>query len=663
MLENKLFEALLDVIPFKAYAVDTSTFEMVYANQMMRDPMYAPFESYCWEKVYGQTQMCSWCSVLKLQIRDKSELKEKYTCEFFDETDDKWLKAYDELMIWPDGREVKYSILVDITDQKEVQGDMLHTHAKLAMNAKHLKVTNKNLQITKLKLQKTINELEREKQKAEKATTSKSQFLANMSHEIRTPMNAVIGMTYLLGQTHLDEKQKNYLKKIDISSKNLLNIINDILDFSKIEAGKLELEYVNFSLIELLGSVEDIVSIKAVEKGLEFIIDYDTSKEHIYFGDPLRIGQILINLLGNAVKFTQNGQVILSIQNLQNNRILFEIKDTGIGLSEDQINRLFQSFTQANATISKQFGGTGLGLTISKELANLMDGDIVVESQSGVGSSFFVEIYLPQGDRGFIVKTNESFDDEYKNIDFNGAKILLVEDNHINQELIIALLENCGLEIDIANDGAEGIEKYNQNKNKYSLILMDIQMPIINGFEATTIIRKIDNNLPIIALTANAFQSDIEATKKALMDDHITKPIEIEKLYDVLKKYIPYTIVHNISNHLSDFNKAEQKKFTFIDLEVALKYLGGNKKLFLQVIQGFHSKYNDLMLLELDEANLYKSLHSIKGLCANIGDLKLYDMIAEFEKNPNDKLLKTISDRLTSVLEELYKIIQMQKKA
>ncbi len=662
MLENKLFEALLDVVPFKAYAVDTATFEVVYANQLMRETMFAPQEQYCWEKIYGQKEKCSWCSMSQLQLRNKTERKEKYTCEFFDETDDTWLKSYDELISWPDGREVKYSILVDITDQKAIQGDMLHSHAKLEMNAKHLKLINQNLQITKLKLQKTVNELEIEKQKAQNEATSKSHFLANMSHEIRTPMNAVMGMTYLLSQTQLDSKQKNYLKKIDISSKNLLNIINDILDFSKIEAGKFELERVDFSLIDLIANVYDIVSLKAFEKGLDFVIDYDSAQEHIYFGDPLRLGQILINLLGNAIKFTQKGSVTLHLINLKNDRVLFEIQDTGIGLSEKQIDKLFQSFTQANHTTSREFGGTGLGLTISKELAQLMDGDIAVESESGVGSSFFVEIYLPKGDKNLIVNNDEPFIEEDRNINFHGANILLVEDNHINQELILALLEHSELNIEIANDGVEAVEKYNQNKTKYTLILMDIQMPMMNGFEATAIIREQDRQIPIVALTANAFQSDIEATKNALMNDHITKPIEVKRLYEILKKYIPYDIEEVIETKSSQENTIEMKQLQYVDLEVALQYLGGNKKLFLQVIKGFYSKYSDIKLLDLDQEDLKKTLHSMKGLCGNIGDLGLYEMIEEFEKNRNDGLLEAIELRLINVLEELYRL-QTQKKA
>jgi hypothetical protein len=202
MLENKLFEALLDVIPFGAYAVDIETYEIVYANKQVRENMYAPQETFCWERLYGQEEICSWCSIDTLQRRGKTNNDEKFTCEFFDEVDDKWLKSYDELISWPDGRDVKYSILVDTTDQKETHGSMIKSHAKLAVRTKQVSKTNKNLQITKLTLQKTIRELEAQKIKAESATKAKSLFLANMSHEIRTPMNGILGMTHLVLMCH-----------------------------------------------------------------------------------------------------------------------------------------------------------------------------------------------------------------------------------------------------------------------------------------------------------------------------------------------------------------------------------------------------------------------------------------------------------------------------
>lgn len=665
MLENKLFEALLDVIPFKAYAIDVETYEVVYANRLMRETMYAPRETYCWEKVFGQTNICSWCSINKLQQRDKKQKHEKYSCEFFDETDDRWLKTYDELMNWPDGREVKYSILVDITDQKEIQGDMIKSHAKLAMHSKQLKVTNANLQITKLQLQKTVNELEEQTKKAELATLYKSQFLANMSHEIRTPMNAVMGMTYLLNQTNLDDKQKDYVKKIDTSSKNLLNLINDILDFSKIEAGKLELEKIDFKLEDVLLDVRNIVEQKAIDKGLDFKIIYNKNDENIYFGDPLRIEQILVNLLNNAIKFTHKGMVELSISNVSSNRVLFEIKDTGIGLSQEHINKLFESFTQADTSTTRKFGGTGLGLSISKQLSHLMDGEIYIESELNVGSNFMVELFLPKGNYTNVIVEYKEDESYFRNkcLELQGSSILLVEDNSINQEIIISLLENFEIEIDIANNGLEAVQLYLKNKDKYELILMDLQMPIMNGFEATQKIRALDKNIPIIALTAKAMTQDIDATKKAFMNDHLNKPIVVEKLYGVLSKYISKKINAEEIVLKDTIPKFDIPHFFNIDVQNGLLHCGGKKELYLKILNSFYNEYKDIKLDSLESGELKRTIHTLKGLSGNIGARILNDKLIQYEINNDSLPLLDIINELDKIIVELKGIKKTNYKA
>jgi signal transduction histidine kinase/CheY-like chemotaxis protein/HPt (histidine-containing phosphotransfer) domain-containing protein len=664
MLENKLFEALLDVIPFKAYAVDVETYEIVYANKLMRETMYAPRETYCWEKVFGQNAICSWCSINKLQQRDKKQKYEKYNCEFFDETDDRWLKTYDELMNWPDGREVKYSILVDITDQKEIQGDMIQSHAKLAMHSKQLKMTNANLQITKLQLQKIVNELEEQTKKAQLATISKSQFLANMSHEIRTPMNAVMGMTYLLNRTNLDDKQKDYVQKIDTSSKNLLNIINDILDFSKIEAGKLELDKIDFKLENLVGNVRNIVEQKAIEKEIEFTIIYNVHNQNVYFGDPLRIGQILVNLLNNAIKFTQKGRVELIISPVSSERVLFEVKDTGLGLSKEHIDKLFESFTQADTSTTRKFGGTGLGLSITKQLTHLMDGEIYIESELGIGSNFMVELLLPKGDDTKIaIETQEEISFlRDKCLELQGSHILLVEDNSINQEIIVSLLENFGVKIDIANNGLEAVQLYLQNKEKYELILMDLKMPIMDGFEATQKIRALDTKIPIIALTANAMTQDIDATKKAFMNEHLNKPIVVEKLYGVLNKYLSKKIKPEKIILKDMTTPCNIPDFCTIDSQKGLNHCNGKKELYLKILKSFYNEYQELQLETLESQELKRTIHTLKGLSGNIGASTLNLMLIQYEKDNDSLPLLEIVNELDKVIVELESLNKLPCK-
>ena len=651
MLENKLFEALLDVIPFGAYAVDVESYEVVYANKLMRENMYSPQGTYCWEKVFGQQQICSWCSINKLQQRDASKPKEKLICEFFDESDDKWLKSYDELMSWPDGRDVKYSILVDITDQKEIQGAMIKSHAKLAMHSKHLKTTNKNLQITKLKLQKTVNELEKQKIKAETATAFKSRFLANMSHEIRTPMNAVIGMSKLLGKTDLDDIQKRYLNKIESSSKILLNIINDILDLSKIEAGKLELEKIDFDLDDVIENLKNIIEYKVIEKNLQFnIINNLPEGENIFFGDPFRLGQMLLNLVSNAVKFTEKGKVELKISKADKERMIFEITDTGIGLDSAEIDKLFRSFSQADLTTTRKYGGTGLGLTICKEIAHLMDGDVTVESEKNRGSRFIIEVRLPKGDIENIkyIEEENLKNLEIKMKEIKNAHILLVEDNTINQEIITVLLKPYDIYIEIAADGEEGLSLYQNNPNKYDLILMDTQMPVMDGYELTRIIRESNKYIPIVSLSANAMQSDIEKTISAGMNEHLSKPIELDKLFGVLLKYIKTDSSKVLQN--------DQVKEQTLDKETALSYLNNNKELYDSILVQFFDKYKECDLKALDNSQLDMTLHTIKGLSKSIGALKLNNLLKIFEETKEKKLI----DSMERELKELLKLLETE---
>jgi signal transduction histidine kinase len=408
-----------------------------------------------------------------------------------------------------------------------------------------------NLLLNRITLYRTLIEHEQQlieaRDAAEAASRAKSTFLANMSHELRTPMNAIMGMTELALRLATDPKQRDQLSKVAQASEHLLHVINDILDISKIEADRLKLEQVNFKLGAVLEDLLSLMGQKALDKGLDIGVDVTPEvTQSALLGDPLRLGQILLNLVSNAIKFTDRGSIQVRVRiaecSARDCLLRFEVRDTGIGIGAEEQQRLFTAFEQADGTMTRRYGGTGLGLAISKRIARLMGGDIGVHSTPGQGSTFWFTARLGKTLGGVEPARAEaigSAEDRLKRL-YAGARILLAEDEPVNQEVSRELLEDVGLKVDLASDGAEAVAM--ARLTGYDLILMDMQMPKMNGLDATRAIRVIPGReyTPILAMTANAFDEDRKHCLDAGMNDHIGKPVNPEVLFECLYKWLSH---------------------------------------------------------------------------------------------------------------------------
>ncbi len=503
---------------------------------------------------------------------------------------------------------------------------------------------NHHLEVLEVQKNASVT-LKQAQQNAEAASKAKSEFLANMSHEIRTPMNAILGMLRLLQGTGLNTRQLDYTSKIEGAARSLLGLINDILDFSKVEAGKMELDQRPFHLDKLLDDLAVVLSANMRDKELEVRFEVDPEAPRYLLGDDMRLQQVLINLAGNAIKFTDKGEVLIRVRHIASHaqaaELEFSVQDTGIGIPQDKQQHIFSGFSQAESNTTRRFGGTGLGLSISKRLVALMGGDLQLRSVLGQGSTFYFSLNLAMVKPDEVAsvagsKASEPGTTAAKRL--QGMRLLVVEDNKINQMVADGLLSQEGAIVTLADDGRQGVDRLIASPQGFDAVLMDVQMPVMDGFTATRMIRGElgMGQLPVIAMTANAMASDRVACLDAGMNEHIGKPFDLDALVQLLLKQTGYSPTPgDVQPALVVLEPvaAAPVVISGADLEAAAARMGGDAKLLGAIMLTFAADLEKAPL-EFAEARSaddtrhgQRLVHTLKGLCATVG---LVELAAQF---------------------------------
>ena len=518
-------------------------------------------------------------------------------------------------------------------------------------------------------------ELEVARQNADAANAAKSAFLANMSHEIRTPLNAILGLTHLM-RKDASHVQAERLRKIDSAGRHLLSIINDILDISKIEAGRLQLDVEDFHLSSVIDNVVSIIREQAKAKGLTIETDPDSVPLWLK-GDATRIRQGLLNFATNAVKFTEQGTIRLSADLLEEDDeallVKFQVSDTGVGIAKEKLDRLFQPFEQGDISTTRKYGGTGLGLAITRQLAGLMGGEVGADSEPGKGSRFWFTVRLQRGhDTNTSAQVHAEAAEQQLRSQGSEYRLLLVEDNEINREVALELLYAVNLNVETAIDGQDAYDKARQKK--YDLVLMDMQMPRIDGLEATELIRQLPGwkDIPILAMTANAFEEDRKACEEAGMNDFIAKPVDPEVLYSVLLKWLPSPSEtrHKVTTSspaapVEPASFAKQldgvQRIKGIDLDQGLRMAQQKTDLLLRLLALFLAQHRDdpaqlRRLISSGDSSAIKDIaHTLKSAAANVGAMQVAELAAlaqQSARNGDANLAKytlLLADELESV--------------